>query len=79
MLHRVAFVRTNDSAECIASIIKVTKISELETLPTKRRLLQEPHHATSQKMDFFDCNINLTFFDLLVSGDRDYLYLLGAT
>jgi hypothetical protein len=32
MLHRVALVRSDDSEELSASIIRVTRIAELETL-----------------------------------------------
>jgi hypothetical protein len=52
----VVLVRTYDSEERIASIISVKKISELRMLgyvPPKRRFLQEPHGATSQKTAFF--------------------------
>jgi hypothetical protein len=42
MLRRVALVRTDVSGECIASIIRVTKIGELGTLAeTNNRRTQE--------------------------------------
>jgi hypothetical protein len=57
MLQCVALVRTNVPEERIASIIRVKRISELETTlaVTNNRgtLLQEPHGVTSQKTAFF--------------------------
>jgi hypothetical protein len=44
----VALVRTDVSEECIASIIRVTRI-----VSPKRRFLQEPLGVTSQKTTFF--------------------------
>jgi hypothetical protein len=32
MLHRVALARTDDSEECVASIIRMTRIGEVGTL-----------------------------------------------
>jgi hypothetical protein len=69
MLRRVILVRTDDSEESIASIIRVTRIGELgttlaltnnrstlqrnTTFLRKRRFLQEPHGVTSQKTAVF--------------------------
>jgi hypothetical protein len=67
MLHREALVKTDVSEELSASIIRVTRISELgrtlaatSVVPSspilvlpKRRFLQEPHGVTSQKTPFF--------------------------
>jgi hypothetical protein len=64
MLRRVALVRTDISEEPSSSFIRVTGIGELGTTlaatsnrrtlrRNKRRFLQEPHGATSQKTTFF--------------------------
>jgi hypothetical protein len=53
MLRRVAFVRSDVSQELSASLVMVTRISELRAVPPKRRFLQEPHDVTSQKTPFF--------------------------
>jgi hypothetical protein len=60
MLRRMALVRTDDSKEPSASIIRVTRIGELVkalTVTNNRRVLrrkpQEPHGVTSQKTIFF--------------------------
>jgi hypothetical protein len=45
----VALVRTNVSEKCSASIILY--------VPPKRRFLQDPHSATSQKTTFFKTDI----------------------
>jgi hypothetical protein len=44
----MALARTDVSEERIASIVRVTRISELET-----RFLQEPRDVTSQKTALF--------------------------
>jgi hypothetical protein len=69
MLRLMALVRTDVSEELSASIIRVTRIGEVETTlavtskrrklrrnkksPLQRRFLQEPHGVTSQKTPFF--------------------------
>jgi hypothetical protein len=60
MLRRVALVRTDVSEKLSASIIKMTKIGELETTLAitsnwrmLRRFLQEPQGITSQETAFF--------------------------
>jgi hypothetical protein len=60
---RVAPVRTEASEGRIASIIRVTKIGEVDTLAILSRLrrnitkeiFQEPHGVTSQKTAFSFC------------------------
>jgi hypothetical protein len=52
----VALARTNVEEELGASFIRVTRIGELGTtlaVTSNRRMLQEPHGITSQKMPFF--------------------------
>jgi hypothetical protein len=70
MLRRVAVVKNDDSEEHITSIIKVTRIGELETLavtsmrstlrrryfPHKRWFLEDPHGIASQKTACFVLN-----------------------
>jgi hypothetical protein len=47
-------VRTDVSEARGASIIRITRVGELEMLATlKRRFLQEPHGTKSQKTAFF--------------------------
>jgi hypothetical protein len=58
MLCRVPLVTTDVSKERVVSIIRVTKIDDIGkmlavTSNRIRRLLQEPHGVTSQKMSFF--------------------------
>jgi hypothetical protein len=56
MVWHVALVRTDVSEEPSASIIRVTRLSELGTtlaISSNRRFLQEPHGLTSQKTAFF--------------------------
>jgi hypothetical protein len=47
----VALTRTDLSEECIASIIREKRISEL--VPPNRRFVQEPHVVTSQTPAIF--------------------------
>jgi hypothetical protein len=67
MLRCVAFVRSDLSEECFASIIRVERISEQMCLarwflspwwwgkyvPPEHRFLKEPHGVTSHRMAFF--------------------------
>jgi hypothetical protein len=68
MLRSVAFVKTDVSDERSASIIRVTRIGDLEAtstltsnritprrgyVPLKRRFLQDPHGVTSHKPAIF--------------------------
>jgi hypothetical protein len=52
MLHCMAFVRTDVSEEYIASIVRVTRISELRTtlaVTSNRRTLQRIAHSISSQ------------------------------
>jgi hypothetical protein len=46
MLRHVAFVRTDVSEELSASIIRVTRISELRTRATRRNIPEDPILST---------------------------------
>jgi hypothetical protein len=51
MWRRVALVRTNDSVEHIASLIKMDNDNGAITFTTKSRFLQEPYSVTSQRRE----------------------------
>jgi hypothetical protein len=53
MLRRVALVGSDVSGEFSASIIRVTRVSELGTLAVTSNRRRLPHGVTSQKTTFF--------------------------